>query len=115
MNYNQNYIYLENLIFTGYNWVRSCCKKQRRLEENIEKLLLHYVSIKDKNMILHYISKGANNLDECLKVACEKDYYQIAELLVEKGANPLSGIRYSKSLNIIRMLYRHRQKSDNIN
>jgi ATP-dependent 26S proteasome regulatory subunit len=66
-----------------------------------------------KNMVEHFISKGATNLNQCLSVACKNDKYEVAEFLVQKGASPLIGLRVSKSPNITRMLYRYDQKTEN--
>lgn len=46
-------------------------------------------------------------LNNLLKEACVKGYYDIAEMLVKKGANPIKGIAVAKSSNIISMLYRY--------
>jgi hypothetical protein len=54
-------------------------------------------------------------LNRGLKMACEKCYYSLAELLVQKGASTSIGIKYATSGNILKMCYRHEQKSENIN
>lgn len=58
--------------------------------------------------------KKANTLDQCLEVACKNNRLECAELLVKKGANIKVGLRNSSSLNIIRMLYRYKQKTEMI-
>lgn len=63
----------------------------------------------------YLVSKGASNLDECLKKACQQFKYDFVEMLVKNGANISVGLRYSKSANITRMLYRYEQKSELIN
>ena len=68
-----------------------------------------------KELAEYLILKGASNLDECLKKACQQYKYDIVELLVQRGANVSIGLRYSKSANITRMLYRYEQKSELIN
>ena len=52
--------------------------------------------------------------DLYLEYACAKNFYDMAELLVKNGANPLAGLRVSKSPNITRMLYRYEQGTENI-
>lgn len=115
MLYNHNYVYFENIFYILYNWFYSCCKKKRKSSVDFEKLMLESVEIKNKDIILFCLTNGANNLNECLKLACEKGYAQIVEIFLEKGADPVKGLRYSKSPNITRMLYRYYQKSENIN
>lgn len=61
------------------------------------------------------ISAGANNLDEALKEACITNRYAMAEFLVQKGAKTVEGLKVAKSPNIMRMLYRYEQNSENIN
>jgi hypothetical protein len=63
----------------------------------------------------YLISKGATDLDSSLKVACQNNNSALAELLVQKGANIVVGLRVSKSPNITRMLYRYEQNSELIN
>jgi hypothetical protein len=54
-------------------------------------------------------------LNKGLKIACEKCFYAISELLVKKGASTTVGIRYAKTGTILRMIHRYEQKSENIN
>ncbi len=63
----------------------------------------------------YLISKGATNIDDCLKKACQRFKYDFVEMLVKNGGNISVGLRYSKSANITRMLYRYEQKSELIN
>lgn len=66
-----------------------------------------------KDIVEYLISIGkADNLDQCLTIACKKNYYDISELLVKGGAKTVFGLRASKSPNIIRMLYRYEQGSE---
>jgi len=60
----------------------------------------------------YLIDNKADNLDECLFLACTKNYYDMSELLVKKGAKFIFGLRASRSPNITRMLYRYEQGSE---
>jgi hypothetical protein len=113
MEYNHNYIYLENLFLIVYNWFCNCRKKH--ISQDFNQLLTEAVKSRDKDKILYCISKGAKNINECLKYSCEQGHFNIVDLLLEKGANPIVGLRYSKSPNITRLLYRYQQHSENIN
>ena len=44
-------------------------------------------------------------LDKLLAIASSRNYYDLSEFLVTKGADPIAGIRESKSHNITSMLY----------
>jgi hypothetical protein len=65
-------------------------------------------------IVEYFLLKGGTNKDECLKIASENNKFDIARILLEKGANPMVGIRYSKSPNIIKMAYRFEQKNNMI-
>lgn len=52
-----------------------------------------------------FLEHGATNLDDCLKLACKNNLHDIAELLVDKGADPYRGLSQAKSNLIIGMLY----------
>ena len=60
----------------------------------------------------YLIDNKANNLDQCLFLACTKNYYDMSELLLKKGAKFVFGLRASRSPNITRMLYRYEQGSE---
>ena len=60
----------------------------------------------------YLIDNKADNLDECLFLACTKNYYDMSELLLKKGAKFVFGLRASRSPNITRMLYRYEQGSE---
>jgi hypothetical protein len=60
----------------------------------------------DAELTRFLIEKGADNLDECLQIACQCNRYGTAEILAQKGADIVSGLRTATSINIIRMLYR---------
>jgi hypothetical protein len=68
-----------------------------------------------KEVVQFLINKGATNLNQCLKIACETNNYFLSELLIQKGAKVEVGLRFSNSPNITRMLYRYKQKSEMIN
>ena len=71
------------------------------------------VNNNQKDIVEYLISsRNPDNLDECLTIACKKNYYDISELLVKGGAKTVFGLRASKSPNIIRMLYRYEQGSE---
>jgi ankyrin repeat protein len=71
------------------------------------------VNNNQKEIVDYLIGTGkADNLNECLTIACKKNYYDISELLVKGGAKTVFGLRASKSPNIIRMLYRYEQGSE---
>lgn len=55
------------------------------------------------------------HLNEYLKIACASNNYPLAELMMKNGANITSGLKVATSSNIQRMLYRYKQKSENIN
>lgn len=55
------------------------------------------------------------HLNEYLKIACVSNNYPLAELMMKNGANITSGLKVTTSSNIQRMLYRYKQKSENIN
>ena len=119
MYYSHSYIYFENIFYILYNWFCICNKSKSKTKEkqciNFEKLMLDSVELKNRDAILYCISNGAKNLNDCLVLACKKGYGQITDLLLEKGADPMTGLRYSTSPNITRTLYRYYQKSENIN
>ena len=52
-----------------------------------------------------FLEHGATNLDDSLRIACKNNLHNIAELLVDKGANPYKGLATTKSNLIIGMLY----------
>lgn len=63
----------------------------------------------------YLIKKGATNLDENLKFACINNKFAMAEMLVQKGARVIVGLRVAKSINIIKMLHRYEQNAEMIN
>lgn len=67
-------------------------------QENVAKLLLEKGDIKKER------------IDDCLRVACRDGHISMAELMVQKGARTIVGLRVAKSPNIIDMLYRYEQK-----
>ena len=81
---------------------------------DLNKALLVAVEYNNREIVDYLIGEGANNLDEALRQACLNNFYDITELLVKKGATIVIGLRVAKSPNIIRMLYRYEQRSDNI-
>ena len=81
---------------------------------DLNKGLIVAVEYNNREIVEYLINEGANNLDEGLRQACHNNFYDISELLVKKGANIVVGLRVAKSPNIIRMLYRYEQRSDNI-
>jgi ankyrin repeat protein len=76
--------------------------------------LTHAVRAGQKDTAKYLISQGANNLDECLKIACEKENFEMTQLLVESGAKTVVGLRVTKSPNIQKLLYRYEQNSETI-
>lgn len=54
------------------------------------------------------------HLNEYLKIACTNNNYPLAELMMKNGANITAGLKVTTSSNIQRMLYRYKQKSENI-
>lgn len=73
------------------------------------------VEYKQVELSKFFVEKGATNLDECLKIACDNNNYSIVELLLKAGADTRVAIRYTKSSNILRMVYRFEQNTSNIN
>lgn len=66
-----------------------------------------------KEVVEYLLSEGkADNLNQCLALACTKNYYDVSELLVKGGAKFVFGLRASRSPNITRMLYRYEQGSE---
>jgi len=53
-------------------------------------------------------------LNKALERACLCNRYIVAEILVQAGADVLSGLRVASSSNIIRMLQRYETKTENI-
>lgn len=54
------------------------------------------------------------NLNKGLEMSVKNNHYDTAETLVKAGANIMIGLRHSSSVNITRMLYRHKQNTENI-
>jgi|SRR3990167_253780 len=54
-----------------------------------------------------------SNLDLCLKIACERAKPEIVEFLLEKGANPVVGLRHATTGNIMGILNRFENKKEN--
>jgi len=120
-----------------FSWVKRKCRTRRSLEfdyvptckngdvKAVEQLLIDcpdlsldegLISAVENNhevLTTFLIAKGAKKLDECLEIAVKKGNCSMAELLVQKGATPVAGIRVSKSNNITRMLYRHENGREN--
>jgi hypothetical protein len=69
---------------------------------------------KNTEVAQYLIESGANNLDDCLRIACENNLFSMAELLVKNGASVVVGLKHAKSSTIITMLYRHESGSDTI-
>lgn len=136
----QNLNFLWNTLVVPFiNIISSTCKRKPKLYEddflpycrlgNLEKVkaltesfdvdlnqgLIESVKQGQLYIVKYLISKGANDLDSSLKVACQNNNNAMAELLVRKGANIVVGLRVSKSPNITRMLYRYEQNSELIN
>lgn len=82
---------------------------------NLNEGLIESVKQGQVDIAKYLISKGATDLDSSLKLACQNNNSAIAELLVQRGANIVVGLRVSKSPNITRMLYRYEQNSELIN
>jgi ankyrin repeat protein len=115
---------------------RRCCKRKLKKEdiltsistgdlESLKKLIsvfsfdvnlgmLEAVKSGQLFVVQYFLSKGATNKDECLGLASKNNNYDICRILLEKGADPVVGLRYSKSPNIIKMLYRFDQKNGTI-
>lgn len=53
-------------------------------------------------------------LNKGLEISVKNNHCDIAEFLVQEGANVMVGLRHSTSVNITRMLYRHKQNTENI-
>jgi hypothetical protein len=79
---------------------------------DLNKLLLIAVENNHKNIVEYLIDEGASSVDDALFLACSKNFYDISELLVKRGAKIVFGLRSSKSPNILRMLYRYEQGSE---
>lgn len=123
------------MLFSIYTWIRSFCRRRdsrpvlRRDDYEkyctmgdlraVEYLLTNYPDL-DCNtglrlategnhsvLVNFFLCRGATNLDECLKIAVEKGMCILAEMLVQKGAQPIVGISVSKFPNITHMLYRY--------
>lgn len=84
-------------------------------ELNLNLALGEAVNGNQVNVSRFLIESGANNLDDCLKVACANNHYELVELFIQKGASILIGKRMTRSTNILRMIYRYEQKSELIN
>jgi len=80
---------------------------------DMNKCLYSAVENNQKEVVEYLLSEGkADNLDQCLTLACTKNYYDVSELLVKGGAKFVFGLRASRSPNITRMLYRYEQGSE---
>lgn len=82
---------------------------------NLNEGLVQCVTQGQIEIAKYLILKGADDLDMALKIACQNNNSALAELLVQKGAKIVVGLRVSKSPNITRMLYRYEQNSELIN
>lgn len=96
-------------------------KKMKEIYSNTEVELplndaLANASCKGETQIVEWLLEvGATDLDSALRESCLNNRFNTSELLVQKGANTTVGLRYSKSPNITRMLYRYKQNTQMIN
>lgn len=105
-------LYLESCRDGTLDFVKGLMKKHDDLDKN--KGLLIASEQGHDNVVSFLIDQGATNLDNALKVACKANRLSTAELLVQKGARTVVGIRVSTSMNITRMLYRYENQQENI-
>ena len=63
MQYNHNYIYLENLLLIVYNWFCNC-RNRKHIPQNLEYLFLQSVKSKDRDNISYYLSTYENKRNE---------------------------------------------------
>ena len=105
---DHNDLYLYMCSMGDINELRRLFIKYPNLDLN--KGLLYSIEANQEFTCAYLIDQGANNLNEALKLAVEKNFRTISELLVKRGADPIHGIRYSKSLNITNMLYEYENK-----
>lgn len=71
-------------------------------------LLLRYASTDGKTA-----DRKLFDVDQALQKACDWNSLPIAELLVQYGASTTVGLRHARSPNIIKMLYRYEQNTEN--
>ena len=117
-----------------FGFLCNCCRKKIIEQEyvnackngliNIMKLYLQENPRRDVNpdllLCTEYGQKDAIDyliteqeailLDPAVKIASEKGYLQLVDLLLKKGANPVVAMRYAKSNNIISLIHRYREK-----
>jgi len=114
----------ENLGEYPANFISACQKGDvKKLEKIVKKYeninsnegLTISVSNKQLETAKFFIERNATNLDDCLAIACVNNNYEMVELLIQKGARTVVGIRTAKSPNILRMIYRYEQKTEVIN
>lgn len=116
------YMSLQNIVEFArtfcYGWYKFLNKKylnKIQVEQiDYNKLLKENTELKNLENVKYCVEHGANNLDECLKIASQNSNYSIVEYLIQKGADTSIALRYSKSPNIINMIYRFEHKSENI-
>lgn len=84
------------------------CLKYKQTE--IAELLMKAYRENEKERL----SELKKHLNEYLKIACASNNYPLAELMMKNGANITAGLKVATSSNIQRMLYRYKQKSENI-
>ena len=81
---------------------------------NLNNGLTEAVRAGQTTTVVYLIKVGASNLDENLKFACINNNYSMVETLIQNGAKIVIGLRFAKSANIIKMLHRYEQNSENI-
>ena len=83
-------------------------------EDTVFKLLDVAVALGSNSIVEYLLEKYRDVYPECrkelnsyLQYSVEKNRLPICEILVKSGAEPRKGLRYSKSPNITKMLYRY--------
>jgi hypothetical protein len=99
-----------------YGWYRFLNKKYLKntpkVEVDYNKLLKESTELKNLENVKYCVDHGANNLNECVKIASQNSNYSIVEYLIQKGADTAIALRYSKSPNITNMIYRFEHNSE---
>ena len=80
---------------------------------DLEKCLEIAVQSKNVSTADFFIKQGAENIDFCLKIASENNMYEMVKLLIKNGGKTTIGLRYSKSPNIIKMIYEFEENNKN--
>ncbi len=98
--------------------VKKCVEESALLKNSIS---LGFISAVENNYsnVADFLAKLVNEecLSNALKISCERHRGAMVQVLLDNGANPRVGLRFTKAsdTNIFNMLYRKLLNSQNIN